>query len=256
MKIATRWLNQVRMQVRTNTLIFGCLIACCLVFGSRATNADNSTPMQQCQATAFDPIAAYGNEIHFDVRRNDKPVGFHEVSFLPNGDSLRVIATFSLEINFLFINAYHYHYRSESVWKDGCLVELNAEIDDNGAKTSIDVQREGDTLRIDGPSGVRSAEFGIFPTDHWHPGVLAASRVLNTIKGRVDDVEIVREGEAVTTTGSGNRSATHYRYTGDLRNEVWYDDQNRWVKMRFEAKDDSIIDYVCRSCGARQGQAS
>ena len=42
--------------------------------------------------------------------------------------------------------------------------------------------------------------------------------------------------------------ATRYAYTGDLDNEVWYDDVGRWVKMRFKGRDGSTIDYVCRRC--------
>ena len=42
--------------------------------------------------------------------------------------------------------------------------------------------------------------------------------------------------------------ATLYRYTGDLDTEVWYDDEGRWVRMRFKAKDGSVITYQCEVC--------
>lgn len=209
-----------------------------------------------CKVMGFDPLSAYGDRIYFDVHRNGKSVGYHEVSFVPSEGGLRVTAVFRLEVDFLVFKAYHFYYRSQSLWKDGCLVELSAEIDDDGRKTSVEVKRDGDILRIEGPTGEATAEFGLFPTDHWHPGVLRTSKVLNTIKGRVDNVTIVNEGKMAVPTGSGERMSRHYRYTGDLQNEVWYDFQDRWVKMRFTAKDDSTIDYICRSCGQGAGEES
>jgi hypothetical protein len=51
-------------------------------------------------------------------------------------------------------------------------------------------------------------------------------------------------------TRSGALRARHYLYAGDLNGEIWFDDQGRWVKLRFRADDGSIIDYVCRRCQA------
>lgn len=247
----------VRIDRRALRLVIGGLVAASvLVPLTPAHVAGTLGETAICETSNFDPLSAYGDKINFDVHRNGKPVGYHKVSFFPSESGLRVTAVFKLEVDFLMFKAYHYYYRSESLWKDGCLVELSAETDDNGNKTTVDVRRGGDVLKIEGPAGETTAEFGIFPTDHWHPGVLRTSKVLNTIKGRVDHVTIGKEGRMAIPAGPGDRMADHYRYTGDLQNEVWYDARDRWVKMRFKAKDDSTIDYICRSCGQEQGQAS
>jgi len=49
-------------------------------------------------------------------------------------------------------------------------------------------------------------------------------------------------------TERGDVFATHYVYSGELDTEVWYDDEGRWVKMRFKGRDGSTIEYVCRRC--------
>ena len=36
--------------------------------------------------------------------------------------------------------------------------------------------------------------------------------------------------------------ATHYRLVSDLTVDLWYDDQNRWVQLSFEARGQKI-DY-------------
>lgn len=88
----------------------------------------------------------------------------------------------------------------------------------------------------------------MFPTDHWHSGVLQSDRVLNTITGRVARVDIADMGEAQVVVNDAPESARRYVYSGDLQTEVWYDREGRWVKMRFRADDGSTIEYVCRKC--------
>ena len=58
-------------------------------------------------------------------------------------------------------------------------------------------------------------------------------------------------------TEIGRIPATRFAYSGDLQNEVWYDDAGRWVKMRFKGRDGSTIEYVCRRCqGGPRGKAA
>ena len=46
--------------------------------------------------------------------------------------------------------------------------------------------------------------------------------------------------------------ATRYRYSGELeQTEVWYDDEGRWLRLRFPGGDGLPIDFICRRCGYR-----
>ena len=208
-----------------------------------------------CQSgnTWRDPLDLYGNELSFDVFRNGDEVGFHRVSFRPAGDSLIVKSEFSVEVQVLFFTAYRYRYTSTDVWRHGCLVSLEAEVEDNGTPSVVRAKAENSRLTIVGPSGVAMTDAGMFPTNHWHAGVLGAERVLNTITGTVADVRIVDDGVDWVMVNDETHPVRRYHYTGDLRNTVWYDGDGRWVKMRFTAEDGSTIEYVCAQC--RPGQS-
>lgn len=251
-KLMKDWPDKTRFGVIRRVAVPS-VLAGMLISGGESIASDAS---MACLEREFDPIAEYGDRIYFDVRRNGKVVGHHEVNFSRDGEKLQVRSSFDLEINFLIFNAYSYRYESKSTWNKGCLLELHAKTNENGDETRVVAQREGEMLIVDGPSGRLDADFGILPTDHWHPDVLGATRVLNTIKGTVDDVEIIDEGIEEILTAAGPLVAKHYRYTGDLKNNVWYDSSRRWVKMRFEAEDGSIIDYVCKTCNASANQGS
>jgi len=205
---------------------------------------------EPCQSvnTWRDPLNLYGNEVVFKVLRDGDEVGFHRVVFSSAGDSLIAKTEFSLEVKVLFLTAYRYRYASTDVWRDGCLISVDATVDENGDQTSVRADADNQSVTIAGPSGVETADAGIFPTNHWHAGVIGAERVLNTITGKVADVRIVDDGVDWVMVNGETYPARRYHYTGDLRNTVWYDDAGRWVKMRFTAEDGSTIEYVCAQC--------
>lgn len=207
------------------------------------------TPSAGCAGVA-DPFGLYGDEIRFDVLRNGDPVGSHTVRFARAGETVTTATRFEVAIDVLFFTAYRYVYASEATWRDGCLVGLTAAVDDNGKESVVRVGRSGESLTVSGPRGVVEADRHALPTEHWAYAVVGQDGVINTITGRVNRVDIAPvASETVKTADGRSISARRYAYQGELDNEVWYDAEGRWVKMRFPAKDGSTIEYVCVKCG-------
>jgi hypothetical protein len=205
--------------------------------------------------TITDPIKLYGDEIYFDVFREGDKVGYHSVKFFKEDGSITVKIKFSLEIDFLFLTAYRFKYLSEAKWVEGQLDYLKASVDDDGKESEINVNRQNQLIYVEGTNETFQTSAPIFPTNHWNNGVLNQTRVLNTLTGLLNKVLIVAQGSETIPTENGLIKAKHYTYRGDLNNEVWYDNEGRWVKMRFKASDGSIIEYVCKLCQGK-GTAS
>jgi len=199
--------------------------------------------------SGVDPIRLYGHEAYFEVRRNHTPVGHHRITFAQRDGKLFVEAEFRIAITFLGLTVYRYEYRSEEIWKAGCLQSVKATIDDDGKRWAMTAQGQGGALNVTAPTGSYTLERRVFPTNHWNADVVRAHAVLNTLTGRLNRVRIERAGTETVATGTGPRHATHYRYTGDLQTEIWYDDAGRWVKLRFQGTDGSTVEYVCLRCG-------
>ena len=195
-----------------------------------------------------DPLRLYGVNLLFDVYRNGVSVGSHAVSFdeLPTG--YRVESDFSISVKFWTLEVYRFRYRSEELWRQNKLNRIVASVDDNGDRFRFEAIREGDSMHIDLPEERATVPAPIYPTTHWNSAVLIENRVLNTLTGRLNAVEIIRIADEQVTTEMGDVPATRYAYTGELKTEVWYDTEGRWVKMRFEGTDGSTIEYVCRRC--------
>jgi len=201
----------------------------------------------------LDPQNLYGDEVHFDVHRAGEKVGFHRARFRTEGPFLYVDTEFEIEIDFLIFTAYRFAYQSRSRWTDGTLSALEVEVDDDGTSFRLDAADDGNGFTVNSSNGSVKLETPLYPTNHWNAAVLDQKRVLNTLTGQINDVAITPVERVLVETERGEISATHYVYSGDLDTEVWYDDEGRWVKMRFKARDGSTIEYVCRRC---QGPAS
>ena len=222
-----------------------------LIVSAADASADKATGLngRPFAGAAVDPLSLYGDRMEFTVLRDGSRVGTHTVDFRLSGSRLDVVSTFEIAIRFMFITAYRYSYVSRAIWEDGRLLSLTAEIDDDGERAVVRARRVGERVQISGPAGELSGPLHIIPTNHWNPTVLDRREVLNTLTGALNRVTIADQGKTTVRTEDGVRQGRHFRYSGDLEVESWYDSTGRWIKLRFKGKDGSTIEYVCRRCG-------
>ncbi|MED6308617.1 MAG: DUF6134 family protein, partial [Pseudomonadota bacterium] len=122
-----------------------------------------------------DPLALYGDEIVFDVRRKGENVGTHTVQFDRKGRVLFVESHFELAIKIFFIPVYSFSYLSTARWRDGTIEFLDVDVDDNGEHFYLKAWREKDATEIRSSNGQGRISGQIFPTNHWNADVLRAS---------------------------------------------------------------------------------
>ncbi|MGH7091741.1 MAG: DUF6134 family protein, partial [Stellaceae bacterium] len=158
---------------------------------------------------------------------------------------------FDIAVKFLGVTVYRYNYQSQETWRGGELAGLVSVVNDDGTVTRVDTSRKDDTLVVNGPEARNEVvALPILPSTHWDAQVIDASRVLNTITGKVAAIKVVKLGPETVTVAGKPHPAMHYRYAGDIQAETWYDQAGHWVKLRFAGKDGSIIDYSCLRCVA------
>jgi hypothetical protein len=200
-----------------------------------------------------DPFKLYGSEMNFSVWRKGDEIGQHRVTFTRQDGALVVRSFFDIAIKFLGLTVYRYDYTSEETWRGGRLDALASTIDDNGTKTAIEAKEDDGKLAVTAPDAHEVIAGFILPSTHWNAQVITASRVLNTLNGKVDDIKLVPVGMETVPVGGGTRQAMHYRYTGAIKAESWYDAAGHWLKLRFPGTDGTLIDYVCERCAAPSG---
>ncbi len=97
-------------------------------------------------------------------------------------------------------------------------------------------------LSAKGPKGTIIAPPGTMISGYWNIATVKQTALIDS-----EDVSLVpikmEGGEAARITiGEKTYETRHYRITGELARELWYDGDGLLVKMRSTGSDGSIID--------------
>ena len=183
--------------------------------------------------------------IDFAVFRNGDRIGHHRVTFTPRGDELIVDIDIRLDVYVAFINFFAYHHRNREVWRAGELVSLDSTTDDNGKPNRVEVRRDGPAeVRVNGTSFSGLLAGNTLPTSYWNPATITAKSLINSQNGKLAEVTVEDLGDDRIEAAGRQIEARHYRLSGDVNVDIWYDKNGIWVKTAFKAPgDDTLISY-------------
>ncbi|HAA93712.1 MAG TPA: hypothetical protein DCS82_01765 [Rhodospirillaceae bacterium] len=186
--------------------------------------------------------------LEFQVIRNGEVLGDHKFAFRHEGKRLEVDVSSDIEYRLFFIPFYKHHHRSREIWDGDRLVSMKSFTDDNGEELDLKVKAVGGKLEIDGPKGEATAPGDAAPASFWSATALKRSQIVSTLRGGVDPIEVEYIGEKTITVKGQSRATKHYRMTGGINRDLWFDptDNMALVYLRFEAKDGSTVEYVLK----------
>ena len=205
----------------------------------------------------------YGNTHSFAVYRNGQLIGSHNLAFQGNGQQRAVATSIDFAVKAMGLTVYRYSHRGNEVWNGSILKSIDTKTDDNGKQFTMSARHEGSRLAVerkgtDTAFGTSVNDQGlqrnspmvealpptVLPSTHWNLDQVKQSTLLNTQYGTPSKVKITNLGRQTIKTSSRSIEATHYRYTGDITMDQWFDDRGRWVKASFKAFDGSEIEYI------------
>lgn len=185
--------------------------------------------------------------LSFTVLRDGEAVGTHVLRFQPNpDDSLNVSVDTNVVVKMAMIPVYRFEHHGREVWKDGHLVALSSETNDDGTRHALKVAGDGGGLAVNGDGSASRMPVETLPASLWNNGTVARSSLMNTLDGHAMAVRIADLGADQINASGRTIPAHHYAMTGDLSRELWYDGSGTLVQVRFKAKDGSDIQYVLR----------
>jgi hypothetical protein len=184
-------------------------------------------------------IATEGR-IAFDVLREGTSIGRHVIGFRRDGGDLLVDIDIALDVKFAFLTLYRYRHRNRERWRDGRLIDLNSETDDDGTPHWVRAVAAGDGLRVESGEGRFMVPAGTLPTSYWNPRTIEQRQLLDSQHGRLLSVEVRPEGEEDVMLPLGAQTARQYRMGGDLKLDLWYGPRGEWLKLAFVAKGAEI----------------
>ncbi|MGI9451735.1 MAG: DUF6134 family protein, partial [Geminicoccaceae bacterium] len=134
------------------------------------------------------------------------------------------------------------------VWQDGRLLALDTETDDNGTPYRVQARADSSGLLVDGSSGKLQLPANIASTSYWNEATIGRAEWLDTQAGKLVRSKVtIGAPEPVMASGK-LVEAKPYQLEGDITCTLWYH-EGRWVKLRFVASDDSVIEYAIEPAG-------
>ena len=182
-----------------------------------------------------------GGALDMVVIRDGNIIGSHRIAFHRDGTTLTVATTVAIKIKIAFFTVYRYRQQGGEVFRDGRLVSYDATVDDDGTFKQIKAEAGPKGLAVDGPAGKFIAPAGTMISGYWNVATVKQTRLIDATEGKL--LKVAFTGGKAQTIEVAGRSvpARHYRMTGDLEREFWYDTAGRLLRMRSIARDDSVI---------------
>lgn len=223
------------------------VIAAVLLSVSAGASAQDSEAPREAEYQPTD-----GERIVFDVYREGKEFGTHELTFVraENGD-LTVGVEIRLRAGFGPITVFRYEHDSTETWRNNELIAFNGRTLKDGETYQVGAVLEEGVLKVDGEGPDRgpfeqSFPAGILPSSHWHGYRAGNYELLNTEFGTPLEAVIEYVGEAEIEADGGTIRTDHYELRSSLELDLWYDESGRWVACAFTARGQTIT-YVRRS---------
>lgn len=185
----------------------------------------------------------------YEVLRNGKRIGTHEIRFSRDGDALQVVAETNMKVKFLFITAYKYRYVSEEYWLGGELQRVETKVNDNGKELFSSATRNGDGYEVARTDGGSVIPLAFMTTNHWNDDAPQFNQLFNTITGKINEVTFTPVAvPEITADQQLAIDAKEFSVRGELNINTFYDSSGNWLGMVFEHKDGSTIEFRCVDC--------
>lgn len=164
-----------------------------------------------------------GGEYHLTIDRQD------------DGKSI-ISCQADVLVNYLKgLYKYTYTYRGTETWQNGRLMRLESTANDDGTALSVKAAAEGNGLRVNANGKERITRWDVWSTSYWHaPDARYHNKAIvlldaDTGKEIVANLTVV--GTNAVTVGGQAVNCTHFRLTGGVQVDLWYDGQERMVRQ-------------------------
>lgn len=191
--------------------------------------------------------SVYADQINFQVKLNDKDIGFHE--FNVQNDTISNKAQFDVKL--WFIPAYKYRHTATEVYKDNCLIQLESETQDGA-----------DFFELSSLADSAFFKIKVNDKDYNHPACSQTFRywdiqfteqnlAINPQDGEIFKLsfskDVDEEVKTKTNTFLANKFTLHAINDQDekFHIELWYEQNSKkWIKLKSYLKDDNVITYI------------
>lgn len=170
-----------------------------------------------------------GGTLVFDVVRKGKDIGDHSYKFSGSKDAFSVNITTEIDVKIPLIRTtvYSFKHKSTEYWKAGKFQRIYSATNDDGT-----------------PNQLSTTTKGALPASLWNDDIVRSGKLMNTVDGKIMSIRVADLGMESVDTKRGKVNAHHYRLSGGLARDLWYDADGNLARVAFKADDGSTVTYI------------
>ena len=115
--------------------------------------------------------------------------------------------------------------------------------DDNGTKHKVTATSRGGVLRIDADGKVTEADASVMPVSLWNAAIVQKTIALDPQDGKIVPMSVTDHGKERLVLQGRAETAHHYSIKTTFPQDVWYDRNQRLIKVELHGSDGSTIRY-------------
>jgi YD repeat-containing protein len=181
--------------------------------------------------------AADSETREFAVLVDGKSAGTATMTIEKKDDGSTVVSCDTNVTVRVLIKKYVYTCQTREVWKDSRLQQFASRCNDDGKQYEVSAAAQADGVRVRVNGRERTAKPEVWLSSYWtlpdpkvRTGVVP---VLDADNGRDLQVRIQHIGEAQIAVAGQVQNVQHYRLTGSVRVELYYDAAGRLVRQEW-----------------------
>jgi hypothetical protein len=159
-------------------------------------------------------------------------IGEHRMSVAHAAGATVVEHAAELAVKLLGFTAFERRARFREVWRGGRLVEFDGMVEDDGERFAVTARAKGDRLIVEGSAGRIEAPAGTAPSEPSLEPALRHAWFFDSKTGALLGAKVAPAGREQLALGSGTVDTARYEITGDLEQQVWFDEAGIWVQWR------------------------
>jgi hypothetical protein len=181
--------------------------------------------------------------LNFVVTRDGAQIGTCEVRLQRDGAETSAHTATHIAVKFAGITLYRFDQIEKERWRDGRLLQMIAETNDDGTSHSVVAARRDDAISVTADGRMLKLDPTVIPATFWNEDLTRRTTALNPNDGTLMRFSVESHGEGLVLIAGRRETARHYSIKGRFSQDVWYDADGRLVKVQLLGSDGSTIQY-------------
>ncbi len=183
---------------------------------------------------------AFAEELAYTVTRDGDEIGEHRISLDRQGDRIAIDVETDLAVKIAFVTVFRFEHERQESWVDGNLVMLEGKTNDDGEDYLVSIARTDSGYRWTVNGSSQDLTPPMMTASLWNKAVIGSSRLYSAVSDKVYQVSGALVEKETLETSQGPTEAEHYRISGELERDLWYDAEGRLLRVVFESRGSEI----------------